>query len=64
MVIGGASILGGSGGYGGTILVALILTVLDSLLTILNISQARKQMLYGAIALGLAWVYTRAGEGD
>jgi ribose transport system permease protein len=39
---------------GGTILGALILTVLDSLLTILSISQAGKQMLYGAIVLGLA----------
>ena len=64
VVIGGTSILGGRGGYGGTILGALILTVLDSLLTILNISQAGKQMLYGAIVLGLAWLYTRAGEGD
>jgi ribose transport system permease protein len=59
VVIGGTSILGGSGGYMGTILGALILTVLDSLLTILNVSQALKQMLYGVIILGLAWVYAR-----
>jgi ribose transport system permease protein len=59
VVIGGTSILGGSGGYTGTILGALILTVLDSLLTILNVSQAGKQMLYGAIVLGLAWIYAR-----
>ena len=64
VVIGGTSILGGRGGYGGTILGALILTVLDSLLTILNISQAGKQMLYGAIVLGLAWLHTRASERD
>jgi ribose transport system permease protein len=57
VVIGGTSILGGSGGYGGTILGALILTVLDSLLTILNASAAIKQMLYGAIILALAWLY-------
>jgi ribose transport system permease protein len=63
VVIGGTSILGGSGGYAGTILGALILTVLDSLLTILNISQAGKQMLYGGIVLGLAWVYARTAEG-
>ena len=35
-MIGGTSIFGGLGGYAGTILGALILTVLDSLLTILN----------------------------
>ena len=33
VVIGGTSIFGGVGGYAGTILGALILTVLDSLLT-------------------------------
>ena len=64
VVIGGTSILGGSGGYGGTILGALILTVLDSLLTILNASAAVKQMLYGAIILTLAWFYARTSSSD
>lgn len=64
VVIGGTSILGGSGGYAGAILGALILTVLDSLLTLLNASQAIKQMLYGAIVLALAWVYARASGGE
>jgi ribose transport system permease protein len=62
VVIGGTSILGGYGGYAGTILGALILTVLDSLLTILNASQAAKQMLYGAIILALAAIYARASS--
>ena len=35
-MIGGTSIFGGLGGYAGTILGALILTLLDSLLTILE----------------------------
>ncbi len=60
MVIGGTSIFGGLGGYSGTILGALILTVLDSLLTILNASQAVRQMLYGFIVLALAAIYARA----
>ena len=37
-MIGGTSIFGGFGGYAGTILGALILTLLDSLLTILDAS--------------------------
>ena len=41
----------------GTILGAIILTVLDSLLTLLDASQAVKQILYGLIILGLAWLY-------
>lgn len=64
VVIGGTSLLGGSGGYVGTILGALILTVLDSLLTLLSASQALKQMLYGAIVLGLAWIYARTAGGE
>jgi ribose transport system permease protein len=64
VVIGGTSILGGSGGYAGTILGALILTVLDSLLTLLNASAAVKQMLYGAIVLTLASIYSRTLGGE
>jgi ribose transport system permease protein len=57
VVIGGTSIFGGIGGYSGTILGAIILVVLDSLLTLLNASQAFKQILYGFIILALAWLY-------
>jgi ribose transport system permease protein len=60
VVIGGTSIFGGVGGYSGTILGALVLTVLDSLLTILDASQAVKQILYGGIILALASIYARA----
>jgi ribose transport system permease protein len=57
VVIGGTSIFGGIGGYSGTILGTIILVVLDSLLTLLDASQAVKQILYGLIILGLAWLY-------
>ena len=60
VVVGGTPILDGSRGCAGTILGALILTVLDSLLTILH--QAGKQMLRGAIVLGLAWIYARTAD--
>lgn len=58
-VIGGTSIFGGSGGYAGTILGALILGVLDSMLTFLDAGEDVRQILYGAIVLGLAWLYAR-----
>ena len=51
-MIGGTSILGGMGGYGGTILGALILTLLNRLLLRLDTSEAFKQMLYGADRAG------------
>ena len=58
-VIGGTSIFGGVGTYSGTILGALILGVLQSLLTFLGSGQATQQILYGSIVIGLSWLYTR-----
>ena len=58
-VIGGTSILGGVGGYTGTILGALILTVLNRLLLTLDTTEAFRQILYGLIVLALAWAYVR-----
>ncbi len=54
----GTSIFGGLGGYGG-IIGALILTVLIGLLTLLDVSEPIKQILYGAIILSLAAAYAR-----
>lgn len=58
-VIGGTSIFGGVGTYTGTILGALILGVLQSLLTFLGAGQAVQQVLYGTIVVGLSWMYSR-----
>lgn len=57
-VIGGTSIFGGSGDYTGTILGALILSVLNSLLTFLNVGQGIQQVVYGLIVLALSWAYS------
>ncbi len=58
-VIGGTSILGGRGGYAGTIVGALILTVLTSLLSALGFPEAVRQILFGAIIVVVAAAYTR-----
>jgi len=62
VVIGGTSIMGGFGGYTGSIMGALILTVLSYLLSALNTSEAVKQIIYGGIVLALAWTYVRLSE--
>ncbi len=59
VIIGGTSIFGGRGGYTGTIIGALILTVLNSILTLLDAPEPIRQILYGAIILLLAAAYTR-----
>ena len=58
-IIGGTSIFGGRGGYSGTIVGALILTVLNSILTLLDAPEPIRQILYGAIILALASAYAR-----
>jgi ribose transport system permease protein len=58
-VIGGTSIMGGRGGYGATIIGALILTLLGSLLGTLGYPEAVRQVLFGAIIVGVAAAYAR-----
>jgi ribose transport system permease protein len=52
VAVGGASILGGSGHYLGTVAGALTLTLMVSLLTLLNVGQAWLNIAYGLILLG------------
>lgn len=58
-VVGGTSVFGGVGGYAGTILGALILRVLNSLLTVMNAAESTRYIVYGSIILLLTWAYTR-----
>ena len=58
-VIGGTSIMGGRGGFGGTIVGVLILTVITSLISSLGYPEAVRQVLFGAIIVAVAAAYTR-----
>jgi ribose transport system permease protein len=58
-VIGGTSIFGGRGGLGGTIVGALILTIISALLTALGYPEAVRQVLFGAIIVAVAALYAR-----
>jgi ribose transport system permease protein len=61
-VIGGTSIFGGRGGYTGTIVGALILSVLTTLLTVLQMPEGSRRMLFGAIILVVTAAYIRITE--
>jgi ribose transport system permease protein len=61
-VIGGTSIFGGRGTYSGTIIGALILTVLATMLTVLQIPEGARRILFGAIILGVTAIYVRITE--
>lgn len=58
-VIGGTSIFGGRGSYAGTILGALILTVLNTLLTMLQMPEGARRIFFGAVILAVTAVYVR-----
>jgi ribose transport system permease protein len=59
VVIGGTSILGGSGGYTGTIAGAITVVLLQNVLQIVGIQPAGQQILYGLIILLMLFVYGR-----
>ena len=61
-VIGGTSIFGGRGGYSGTIVGALILTVLTTLLTLLQMPEGFRRILFGLIVLFVTAAYLRLTE--
>ena len=62
VVIGGTSILGGSGGYGGTIAGAITVVLLQNVLQIVGIRPAGQQILYGLIVLVMLFVYGRGAR--
>jgi ribose transport system permease protein len=61
-VIGGTSIFGGRGGYAGTIVGALILTILTTLLTILQMPEGARRILFGLIVLLVTAIHLRIIE--
>jgi ribose transport system permease protein len=61
-VVGGTSIFGGRGGYTGTIVGALILTVITTLLTILQMPEGARNILFGLIVLFVTAAYLRIIE--
>jgi ribose transport system permease protein len=58
-VVGGTSIFGGRGGYAGAIVGALILAVLTTLLTVLQMPEGVRRILFGLIILGVSAAYLR-----
>ena len=61
-VIGGTSIFGGRGGYVGTIVGAVILQVIATMLTLMKLPEGGKMMIFGAIILLVTAAYLRIVE--
>lgn len=59
VVIGGTSLAGGAGGYLGTMVGALVLTLLSSILITLNLDNWARQVIFGLTLLALLLLYGR-----
>jgi ribose transport system permease protein len=53
VVVGGTSILGGSGSYVGTFVGAVFITLLSSILAVMQMPNAARQIIFGAIILAM-----------
>ncbi len=62
VVIGGTSISGGSGSYVGTILGVIFITYLSSLLSVLQVPEAGRQIFFGVMIIMMTLSYSRRKE--
>lgn len=53
VVLGGTSILGGSGSYAGTFVGAIFITLLSSVLSLMQVADAVRQIVFGGIILAM-----------
>ncbi len=60
VVLGGASILGGRGAYLGTVAGVILVTLLQSILSVMQIPEAGRQIAYGVVIIGMLLFYGRA----
>ena len=59
VVLGGTSILGGKGSYLGTVAGVLLITLLQSILSVMQIPEFGRQIIYGVVIIGMLLLYGR-----
>ena len=59
VVLGGASILGGRGKYIGTVAGVILITLLQSILSVIQMEEAGRQIIYGAVIIAMLLLYGR-----
>ncbi|MGP2490557.1 ABC transporter permease [Mesorhizobium sp. PUT5] len=60
VVLGGTSILGGRGSYLGTVAGVILITLLQSILSVMQIQEAGRQIIYGVVIVAMLLLYGRA----
>src|SRR6202167_1639417 len=59
VVLGGASILGGRGSYFGTVAGVILITLLQSILSVVQMPEAGRQITYGIVIVAMLLLYGR-----
>ena len=62
VVLGGTRILGGQGRYVGTLVGVVLIVLLNSVLSIMQMPKAGRQIIYGAVIIGMLLVYGRSAK--
>lgn len=60
VVLGGTSILGGRGSYLGTVAGVILITLLQSILSVMQMPEAGRQITYGLVIIMMLLLYARA----
>jgi len=59
VVLGGTSILGGRGTYLGTVAGVILITLLQSILSVMQIEESGRQVIYGVVIVTMLLLYGR-----
>src|SRR5215813_9070361 len=59
VVLGGTSILGGRGSYLGTVAGVILITLLQSILSVMQMEEFGRQVIYGVVIIGMLLLYGR-----
>ena len=62
VVLGGTNILGGRGSYIGTIAGVILITLLQSILSVMQMPEAGRQVIYGVVIIGMLLLYGRGAK--
>jgi ribose transport system permease protein len=60
VVIGGANILGGSGRFSGTVAGTILIVLLQSVLSVMQMPEAGRQIIYGVVIIAMLLAYGRS----
>jgi ribose transport system permease protein len=62
IVLGGTNILGGRGSYLGTVVGVILIVLLQSMLSVMQMPEAGRQIIYGVVIVAMLLVYGRGAR--